>query len=106
MINPVEIPRPNQLDEIYRNPNKQNIFNTNEDLVPPHPNISYVVEETQNSSCRFIRPTLNKLPLDQSNLNTSNILFSLYLQPFAEISDKEKEIPKVKGNYKKIIFNI
>ncbi len=97
MINPVEIPRPNQLDEIYKNSNNQNIYSTNEDVVPPHPNISYVVDETNNSSCRFMRPTLTKLPLDQSSLNSSNLLFSLYLQPFAELNEKEKEIPKVEG---------
>jgi hypothetical protein len=97
MINPVEIPRPNQLDEIFRNSNKQFIFNTNEDTVPPHPNISFAVDETQNTSCRFMRPTLTKLPLDQSSLNSSNILFSLYLQPFAEVTEKEREIAKVEG---------
>ena len=100
MINPVEIPRPNQLDEIYRNPNKQNIFTSNDDVVPPHPNINYVVEETQNSSCRLIRSSLTKLPLDQSSLNTSNLLFSLYLQPFAELNEREREIPIVEGNKK------
>jgi len=44
-----------------------------------------------------MRPTLTKLPLDQSSLNSSNILFSLYLQPFAEVTEKEREIAKVEG---------
>jgi hypothetical protein len=99
MINPVEIPRPNQLDEIYKNSNRQNIYSSNDDAIPPHPNINYVVEETQNSNCRLIRSSLTKVPVDQSSLNASNLIFSLYLQPFAELTEREKEISKVEGKY-------
>lgn len=100
MINPVEIPRPNQLEEIYKCDNQKLVYQTNDDIVPPHPNTTYIVQETQNSSCRLVRSTLTKLPVDQSTLNASNLLFSLYLQPFAESSEQEKEIPKVEGKLK------
>jgi hypothetical protein len=97
MINPIEIPRPNQLEEIYKNANKENLYSTNDDIIPPYPTINYNVEETQNSSCRFIRSSLTKIPQSQTNLNNSNLQFSLYLQPFAEPSDQEKETPKVES---------
>lgn len=102
MINPIEIPRPNQLDDIYKNSNKENTYLTNDDVIPPYPTINYNVQETQNSSCRLIRSTLTKIPQDQTSLNNSNLQFSLYLQPFAETNDQEKEIQKVesKKNYK------
>lgn len=102
MINPIEIPRPNQLEDIYKNQNKENTYTTEDNLIPPYPTINYTVEETQNSSCRLIRSSLCKIPQDQATLNNSSLQFSLYLQPFAEPSDFEKEIPKVESKYFKI----
>lgn len=104
MINPIEIPRPNQLEDIYKNTNKGNSYTTNDDIIPPYPTINYNVEETQNSSCRLIRSSLTKIPQDQSVLNNSNLQFSLYLQPFAEPNDQEKEAPKVESKNKFLKF--
>ncbi len=41
---------------------------------------------------------MTKIPIDQSTLNSSALLFGLYVQPFAEIPDNEAEIPKVEVN--------
>jgi len=100
MINPIEIPRPNQLEDIYKNANKGNLYTTNDDIIPPYPTINYNVEETQNTSCRLIRSSLTKIPQNQATLNNSNLQFSLYLQPFAEPNDQEKEISKVESKIK------
>jgi hypothetical protein len=83
---------------VYKLPEKQDpVYETNEDVHPPHSTVYYTVNETQNSSCRYIRPTLTKIPLDQSSLTNSSLPFGLYVQPFAEISENEKEIPKVES---------
>ncbi len=96
-INPRVIPRPNKFDEIFRNNEKLPIFETNEDLMPPHSSTFYTVKETQNSSCRLVRSSLTKIPVDQSTINGSSLLFGLYCQPFAEFQQDEAEIPKVEG---------
>ena len=62
-INPTQIPRPNQFDEIYFNNEKLPFYETNIGTPPPHSTTFYSVKETQNSSCRFIRPTLNSIPI-------------------------------------------
>ena len=95
-INPSQIPRPNQYDEIYLNNEKLPIYETNISTTPPHPISFFSAKETQNSSPRFIRATLNSLPLSQSLLNETNLLFGLCIQPFAEIPEYEEPIPKVK----------
>ena len=94
-INPSQIPRPNQYDEIYLNNEKMPIYETNIATPPPHPISFFSVKETQNSSPRFIRSTLNSVPLSQSLLNETNLLFGLCIQPFAEVPDYEDPIPKV-----------
>ena len=94
-INPNHIPRPNQNDEIYLNNEKLPIYETNIGTAPPHSTSFYSVKETQNSSCRFIRSTLNSVPLSQSLLIETNLLWGLCIQPFAEIPDYEEPIPKV-----------
>ena len=94
-INPNHIPRPNQNDEIYLNNEKLPIYETNIGTAPPHSTSFYSVKETQNSSCRFIRSTLNSVPVSQSLLNETNLIWGLCIQPFAEIPDYEELIPKV-----------
>ena len=94
-INPNHIPRPNQNDEIYINNEKMPFFETGIGVPPPHSTSFYSVKETQNSSCRLIRSTLNSVPISQSLLNETNLLFGLCIQPFAEIPDYEEQIPKV-----------
>jgi len=75
-INPDVIPRPNFNEEIYKNDEKMPIYNTNETSTPPpHSNTHFLVNETQNSSCRFIRSSLNKIPCDQAKINSSNLNF-------------------------------
>ena len=94
-INPNDIPRPCQEDEIYLNNEKKPYYETNIGSVPPHSTSYFHVKETQNSSCKFIRPTLNKIPLSQSLLNEASLSFGICVQPFYQISEYEKEIPKV-----------
>ena len=99
-INPDDIPRPNQYDEIYMNNEKLPYYETNIGTAPPHSTSFYSVKETQNSSCRYIRSTLNSVPISQSLLNETNLLFGICVQPFAEIPDYEEPIPKVQtGDY-------
>ena len=94
-INPTHIPRPNQGDEVYSNNEKMPIYETNIGTPPPHSTSFYSVKETDNSSCRFIRSTLNSVPVSQSLLNETSLLWGLCIQPFAEIPDYEDPIPKV-----------
>ena len=94
-INPDQIPRPYQRDEIFLNTEKMPIYETNISSPPPHPISFFSVKETQNSSPRFIRSTLNSVPLSQEILNESNLIFGLCVQPFAEIPDYEEKIPIV-----------
>lgn len=91
------IPRPNQFDEIYRSTSKSNIYSTDEESLPPYTTVNYRVEETQNSSCRFVRSSFSKLPTEQSFFSNSSMVFGLYFQPFAELEEGEREIPKVEG---------
>ena len=94
-INPNQIPRPNQNDEIFMNNEKLPFYETAIGTQPPHSTSFYSVKETQNSSCRFIRSTLNCIPNSQYLLNETNLLFGLCIQPFAEIPDYEEAIPLV-----------
>lgn len=94
-INPNQIPRPNQNDEVFVNNEKLPFFETGIGVQPPHSTSFYSVKETQNSSCRFIRSTLNSVPLSQSLLNETSLLFGICIQPFAEIPEYEEQIPKV-----------
>ena len=96
-INPSQIPRPNQSDEVYMNNEKMPIYETNISTPPPHPISFFAVKETQNSSPRFIRSTLNSVPISQSLLNETNLLFGLCIQPFAEVPDYEDPLPKVQS---------
>jgi hypothetical protein len=96
-INPSAIPRPNQYDEIYRNSEKHYLYNTSEETTPPLSTSYYVVNETQNSNPRFIRTSMMKIPTDQSALSNSSLLFGLYCQPFAELDEAEREVPKVES---------
>ena len=96
-INPSQIPRPNQHDEIYLNNEKMPVYETNISTAPPHPISFFATKETQNSSPRFIRSTLNSVPISQFLLNETNLLFGLCIQPFAEIPDYEDQVPKVES---------
>ena len=76
-INPNQSPRPNQYDEIYSNDKKLPYYETNIGTAQPHTTTFYSVIETQNSSCRYIRSTLNSVPISQSLLNETNLLFGI-----------------------------
>ena len=95
MIDPESIPHPSEFEDYYLNINQENIFSTSVGRHPPHSISKYIVNETENSSCRLIRSSLIKFPTDQSLLNKTGILFGLYCQPLAEYNEKEKKIPKV-----------
>ena len=97
-IDAYSIPRPSEFEDYYLNSDKKNIFYTNIGSHPPHSISKYIVKETENSSCRLIRSSLVKLPISQSLLLKTGILFGLYCQPFAEFNDSEKKIPIVDGS--------
>ena len=94
-IAPKIIPRPSEFEDIYLNENQENIYYTSIDSHTPHSSSQYIVKETENSSCRFIRSSLIKIPTSQYILNNSNLLLGIYCQPFAEIQENENEIPKI-----------
>jgi len=93
-INPIDIPRPNQENEIFINKDKTHIYETNIGSLAPNSNSFYLVKETQNSSCEYIRPTLNLLPPSQSFLDETGLSFGLCIQPFNE-EWIQSPIPKV-----------
>ena len=103
-INPKDVPRPIYFDEVYRDKSTLAEYLTEEGSIPPASTLNYIVTETNNSSCRFIRSTFNRIPTDQSVFNSMSIPLSLYIQPFAEQLEGEKEIPKIQGN--KFLLNI
>ena len=94
-IDPYSIPRPSEFEDYYINSDKRNVFYTSVGNHPPHPTSKYIVQETENSSCRLIRSSLVKLPINQGLLSKTGILFGLYCQPFAEFNNMEKKIPVV-----------
>lgn len=83
------------MDEVYSNLEKQPIYYTNNDTLPPRTNTYHTIVETSNSSTRIIRSTLSRLPSDPSVLSSSNLMFGLVIQPFAEAFQNEKEVEKV-----------
>ena len=95
MIDPESIPHPSEFEDYYLNNNNENIFTTSVGSHPPHSISKFIVNETENSSCRLIRSSLIRFPTDQNLLNKTGILFGLYCQPFADYDEKEKQIPKV-----------
>ena len=50
----------------------------------------FIVKESDNSSCRLIRSSFVKCPINQNLLKKTGILFGLYCQPFADFCDSEK----------------
>ena len=95
MIDPESIPHPSEFEDYYLNNNNDNFFITSVGNHPPHSISKFIVNETENSSCRLIRSSLIRFPTDQGLLNKTGILFGLYCQPFADYSEREKLIPKV-----------
>jgi hypothetical protein len=73
-IEPKVIPRPSFVKEIYRSEDKTCIYNTNEGSSSPLSTSYYIVNETENSSCRYLRPTFNKLPCEQKVLDGTNLV--------------------------------
>ena len=97
-IDSSSLPRPSEFEDYYQNLDKKNIFYSAVGAHPPHSTSKYIVNETENSSCRIIRSSLVKLPTNQSLLLKTGVLFGLYCQPFAEFNDNEKKIPIVDGS--------
>lgn len=81
---------------IYRNIDKESIYRTNENSLPPYSTSHFIVKETQNSSCRLLRPSSYKVAIDKNFYDNTSLVFGLYTQPFAEFNLNESEIPKVK----------
>ena len=71
------IPRPKHTDEYFINKDKTNIFKTLIGENPPQTNSFHIVDEIENSSSRFIRGSLIKVPLDQEILNKSSIILGI-----------------------------
>ena len=90
-IDPYSLPLPSEFEDFFLNSDKKNTFYTLVDSHPPHSTSKFIVQETENSSCRLIRSSLVKLPKNQNLLLKTGILFGLYCQPFADFNDSEKK---------------
>jgi protein transport protein SEC24 len=98
-INPDVIPRPRHVEDIYRNPTTKSLtYETNEETLPPFSTSYFNVKEINNSSPRFIRSSIVKLPLDQETINKSSLIFGLHVQPFSELIEGDSSIPQVEVN--------
>ena len=93
-INPFTIPRPNSFNEVFSNENHLPIFSTTIESVPPFTDSYYKVKEENNTSPRFIRSTMVKVPTLQKVLINSHLNFGIYFQPFTQIPSFEKDIFK------------
>ena len=94
-INPYDIPRPSQENEIYLNKENLQIYETNLSTNLPFSTKFYSVKETKNSSCKFIRPTINAIPPSQSFFNETGLPFGICVQPFYQMANYESKIPKI-----------
>ena len=96
-LDPKLIPHPNEYEDIYKNNQNENYYKTEINTLTPNSTSNYIIKEIENSSCRFIRSSLIKIPINQNILNNSNLPFGIYCQPFAEIQEKENKIPIIKN---------
>lgn len=62
---------------------------------PPMPDSDYIVNEEGISSPRFIRMTLNSIPVSASLMNSSGLPFAAVFQPFSELAEEDNEVPCV-----------
>jgi hypothetical protein len=97
-INPDLIPRPKHIDEVYGSYTDASLYQTSIDSIPPYTNSFYTVKEIDNSSPRLIRSSILKLPSNPELLNSSQLIFGVYCQPFAEFSQGDSEIPQIPVN--------
>ena len=91
-IDPKSIPRPNSFNEIYSNESKEPIYFSFINSIPPFSSTFFKVIENENSSCRFIRSTMVKIPITQSILQKTHLVFGIYFQPFTMIPSYDDEI--------------
>ena len=94
-INPYDIPRPSQEKEIHLNKQNLPIYETNLSTNIPFSTKFYSVKETKNSSCKFIRPTINGIPTSKSFFNEAGLPFGICVRPFYQISNQDSQIPKI-----------
>ena len=97
-INPYDIPRPSQEKEIYLNKENLPIYETNLSTSLPFSTKFYTVKETKNSSCKFIRPTINAIPTSPSFFDETGLPFGICVRPFYQINKNESQIPKIQNN--------
>ena len=97
-INPYDIPRPSQEKEIYLNKENLPIYETNLSTNLPFSTKFYTVKETKNSSCKFIRPTINAIPTSPSFFDETGLPFGICVRPFYQINKNESQIPKIQNN--------
>ena len=97
-INPYDIPRPSQEKEIYLNKENLPIYETNLSTNLPFSTKFYTVKETKNSSCKFIRPTINAIPTSPSFFDETGLPFGICVRPFYQINKYESQIPKIQNN--------
>ena len=69
-------------------------YSTDSCDVPPWPATPYIGIDWGQSSPKFIRPTMYRVPSNYTLHKTTNVPFGLIIQPMADISENENYLPK------------
>ncbi|KAF4721319.1 Protein transport protein Sec24D, partial [Perkinsus olseni] len=70
-------------------------FETGRTGLPPSACSVYTAIDKGNASCRFLRSTTYTVPAQQSTAHSSGISLGIIAQPFAELSNDERDVPLI-----------
>lgn len=88
-----QIPRPFVSTENSYKPIK--FVTSNHSAVPPQSHQFFITNEDGNAGPRHIRASCYTIPNDPSVMNSSQLPFGLIVQPFADTSIDEEEVPLI-----------
>lgn len=69
------------------------VYPTMERHLPPPASIPFIAQDQGNSSPRFARLTLNKIPSTSESLTSTALPLGMILQPLAPLQDGEQQVP-------------
>ncbi|KAF4686805.1 Protein transport protein Sec24D, partial [Perkinsus olseni] len=88
------VPRPTGPSEPVRRRGGRR-FETDRTGLPPSACSVYTAIDKGNASCRFLRSTTYTVPAQQSTVHSSGIALGIIAQPFAELSNDERDVPLI-----------
>ncbi|KAF4733424.1 Protein transport protein Sec24D, variant 2, partial [Perkinsus olseni] len=88
------VPRPTGPSEPVRRRGGRR-FETDRTGLPPSACSVYTAIDRGNASCRFLRSTTYTVPAQQSTAHSSGISLGIIAQPFAELSNDERDVPLI-----------